>query len=89
MKKLILLLTVLLLSQCQIKVEPREANASTIQTEQAAYHSMTWTYETNGMTYRIFSYGSGASSASIQVVNVTKDKLEVEKLQLEINNLKK
>jgi hypothetical protein len=41
----------------------------------------------NGIVYRIFAYGDGAHSASVQVINVTKDQLEIEKLKLEIKKL--
>ncbi len=43
----------------------------------------TWTERMDGMTYRIFTFDN-----NFQVINVTKEQLEVEKLKLQIKNLK-
>ena len=88
MKKIILFLGLLILSQCQIG--PREAQAQKFTKGVTGLNDLTSWTETvdDGITYRIFAYGNGAGSASIQVVNVTKEKLEIEKLKLEIQKLK-
>jgi len=87
MKKLILFLGILILSQCQIG--PKEAQAQKFSRNVVGLNSLeSWTETAdNGIVYRIFSYGDGAHSASIQVINVTKEKLEIEKLKLEIKKL--
>jgi len=91
MKKILLFVVILVLTQCQIEVKPKEVIAADTQ------HIMgsgmintvyTWSFKTNGMTYTVFALGNGAQSASINVINVTKDSLEVKKLQLEIEKLK-
>ncbi len=91
MKKILLFAVLLVLTQCQIKAEPKEAIAAS--TEHYMGNGLpntvySWSIRTNGMTYNVFSFGNGAQSASINVINVTKDSLEVKKLQLEIENLK-
>lgn len=88
MKKLILFVFILVLSQCQIG--PREVQAQKIVKSISGLNDLvSWTETADdGITYRIFAYGNGAGSASIQVINVTKEKLEIEKLKLEIQKLK-
>jgi len=51
------------------------------------YFTESYVKHYDGMTYRIFIY-DGNQSGGIQVINITKEKLEVEKLKLEIKNLK-
>jgi hypothetical protein len=49
----------------------------------------TWTIYQDGVTYRIFTFeGANGNISPIFVINVTKDKLEIEKLNLEIKKLK-
>jgi hypothetical protein len=86
MKKLILFFGILILSQCELQVKEVSAQKS-IGNVQGLNDAKSWTYQADGMTYRIFAYGSGHSSASIVVINVTKETLEVEKLKLEIKKL--
>ena len=82
MKKIILILALLIASQFHISISPREVNA---QTELTPYFRVTVHY-IEGMKYAIFR---NVNSGGLDVVNVTKDKLEVERLQLEIARLKK
>jgi len=86
MKKIILFLGILILSQCQIQVKEASAQKS-IGNVSGLNDAKSWTYQADGMTYRIFAYGDGAHSASLVVINVTKEALEIEKLKLEIKKL--
>lgn len=86
MKKLILFLGILILSQCQIQVKEVSAQKS-IGNVQGLNAAKSWTYQADGMNYRIFAYGDGAHSASLVVINITKEALEIEKLKLEIKKL--
>jgi hypothetical protein len=85
MKKLLLVLSILFLSQFQISIHSREAIAQ----DQINSQLKTYTYFADGMSYRIFAMGDVYNSSSIGVVNITKEKLEIEKLKLEIALLKK
>lgn len=86
MKKLILFFGILILSQCQIG--PREAMAQkSIGNVSGLNDAKSWTYQADGVMYRLFAYGDGSHSASLIVVNVTKEALEIEKLKLEIKKL--
>jgi len=79
MKKLILIPLAIILSNCEIKV--KESQATSSSSECPLYHEQTH----NGMTYAVWSeYQAGTA-----VVNLTKEKLEVELLQLQIAQLKK
>ena len=91
MKKLLLFAIVLVLSQCQVSIEPKEAIAQgVIATNRSGEERAIKTFVTqqDGMTYRIFTLGSGYSGGGIHVINVTKEKLEIQKLKLEIKKLK-
>jgi hypothetical protein len=91
MKKLLLFLTILILSQCQIHIDSKEAQAQgIIATNKAGDERAIKTFVTyqDGMTYRVFTLGSGYDGGGIHVINVTKEKLEIEKLKLEIKKLK-
>jgi hypothetical protein len=46
-----------------------------------------WTIYQDGVTYRVFTFDH-SSGTPIFVINVTKEKLEMEKLNLEIKKLK-
>jgi len=92
MKKLLLFLGVLILSQLQISIEPKEVLAKNLVNESIIYGETieSFTQQKDGMIYRIFIYhGSNSAGDALFVTNVTKDKLEVEKLKLEIKALKK
>jgi len=90
MKKLIAFIIILTLTQFQISIEPREAQAQSVIAEPSKSHEVkTYTHVSDGMTYKIFVLGSDYADLDIEVVNVTKDKLEVERLQLEIARLKR
>jgi hypothetical protein len=90
MKKILLLLIVLVLSTCQISIEPKEVFAQDSISSQMNSDGRVHTFIKNadGMTYRIFMYGNGYAGAAIVIMNLTKEKLEVEKLKLEIKKLK-
>jgi hypothetical protein len=77
-KKLLLFTAILILSSFSM-------NPSTVRTpnSEPLRKVLTWTEQHGGMTYRIFTY-----DVSVQVINVTKEQLEVEKLRLEIRHLK-
>lgn len=86
MKKLLLILCLIIFSQCEIKLKTNESLAET----KTLYHNglidiNTFDTEQDGIVYRIFVYDN---KGYMQVVNVTKEKLEIEKLKLEIENLK-
>jgi len=86
MKKFIVFLGILILSQCQIQVKEVSAQKS-IGNVSGLNDAKSWTIQADNVTYRIFAYGDGAHSASLIVVNVTKETLEIEKLKLEIKKL--
>lgn len=86
MKKLILIIVIFILSNCEIKM--RETNA---QSNTFLYTYSNEVINKNGMDYLLF-YAKNQSSQTgycVALVNLTKDKLEVEKAQLEIQFLKK
>lgn len=86
MKKIILVIAIFILSNCEIKV--RETNA---QSDTFLYTYANEAVYKNGMEYSLF-YARNQSSQTgycVAVVNITKDKLETEKLELEIQFLKK
>lgn len=90
MKKLIAIIFILALSQFRIEVKPREVQAQSVVAEPSKSHEVkTYTHYSDGMQYKIFVLGGDYADLDIEVVNITKDKLEVERLQLEINRLKK
>lgn len=85
MKKLILLLFAIILSNCEIK--PRESTAQS--TVKAVTSTTNYTYPVgsgrfiiDGVEYIAFSMGGGYTSPFI--VNLTKDKLEIELLKKQL-----
>ena len=90
MKKLIAIIAILALSQFQVEIKPREVKAQDVAIQAGKrFEVRTYNHYTDGMTYKIFILGDGYTEVALDVVNITKDKLEVERLQLEINRLKK
>lgn len=90
MKKLLLFIIVLALSSFKISIEPREAIAQDKILQYSNTSVVTETKHMDGMTYRIFmAKETHGHQLDISVVNVTKEKLEVEKLKLEIIRLKR
>lgn len=88
MKKLLLFVIVLVLSQCQISIEPKEIMAQNVIYAPGGHEKVvTLVKQLDGMTYRIFFYGD-TYAGGIHVINVTKEKLEIQKLKLEIKKLK-
>lgn len=81
-KKLLLFGVILILSVFEIQVRPRYTQANELLQSNRS-NVQTWTERYDGMIYRIW-----ISPSALQVVNVTKDQLEVEKLKLEIKKLK-
>ncbi len=92
MKKIFLLtILAIVLSNCEIS--PRSANANEwkeyLQTYNLTYQEYDMVKYTvfpkDGITYHIYSYGSGSQSGSVFVVNHTKELLEVELLKKQLN----
>ena len=88
MKKLLLFVILLILSQCQISVGTKEASAQDRIASSSYLKADSYIHQADGMTYRVFIGHLHANSVDIEVINVTKEKLEVEKLKLEIKHLK-
>jgi hypothetical protein len=86
MKKILGLTMLTMLMVC-CEVGPRQASAgSSTFIDKPVYEGIYSTsYEKSGMEYRIFSMYNGGMC----VVNVTKDKLEVELLKKQINEIDK
>lgn len=83
-KYIILLITSIILSNCEIRV--KQANSQIIHTiKDSNGHSdvYVYRYREQGMEYRIFHTGYGHGGTS--VVNLTKDSLEVELLKRQLN----
>lgn len=85
MKKIITLIALVVLSNCEIK--PRHADAQNSNgnySQRYSYHEETH----NGMTYGIWSVDDDTSQTgyATSVVNLTKDALEVEHLRQQIAN---
>jgi hypothetical protein len=91
MKKLIAIIILLILTQFRVSIESREVFASTIYESPAIPAGViSSTVYSDNMTYRVFIYDHKSGyPGGIYVINVTKDKLEIQKLQLEIDRLKK
>jgi hypothetical protein len=92
MKKLIAIIILLTLTQFRISIEPREVSASTIYESPAIPTGgvVSSTVYSDNMDYRVFTYDHKSGyPGGIYVINVTKDRLEVERLELEIARLKK
>ncbi len=87
MKKVLLFAIVLFLSSFRISIESREAIAQDRIMSDMSLKVESEVYQADGMTYRVFVGRVNAASADIEVVNVTKEKLEIEKLKKEINKL--
>jgi len=95
MKKLAILFLVIIFSQCQIKIEPKSVSAAdtpiySLNKYRTAYrmnYLNVSVYNKDGMEYRIFTI-NGESGGGVDVVNHTKELLEVELLSLQINKLK-
>lgn len=77
MKVFICLILSFILLNCEVKVKESKAQSF------GAYYSIQ-DLNIEGMTYRTFSDQRGGNASALFVVNLTKDKLEVEKLKLEI-----
>lgn len=82
MKKILLVIIAIILSNCEIS--PRKAEA---QTAYKLDEYMIGYREINGMKYAIFVPGDRTIYTGAAVVNVTKDELEVELLKLQIAKL--
>lgn len=81
------LLLAVVLSNCEISVKKTNAQSSGFQWTDIGYKD----YTIDSMTYRAFLAERSSGGTSLFVVNLTKDKLEVEllKKQLEKINLVK
>lgn len=83
MKKLICLVVAVVLSNCQIKIEPNSVNAQGVVAGYVDYEYKEVTIK--GMTYGVWAANAHSSQASaIQVVNLTKDELEVKLLRKQL-----
>lgn len=97
MKKIAILLLVIVFSQCQVKIEPKTANAQQYSsyfiaepgrgTNGASSINVT-VYKKDGIEYRIFT-NDAYDGKSIFVINHTKEKLEVELLRKQFPKFKK
>ena len=86
MKKLLgLFMLTAIFTCCDVGVRQSSAGNSTLVDRPSSNGIYSTTHNINGMDYRIFSMYNGGMC----VVNVTKDKLEVEFLQLQIDSLKR
>lgn len=76
---------------CEVKIESNKANATELFLTGGGYSAIQFNkYKYGDIEYGVF-YSTNSSSQSgngVSVVNLTKDKLEIEKLKIEINNLK-
>lgn len=88
MKKILLVAAVLILSSFKISMEPKELMAQDRIMKDMYLKVDSQTYQADGMTYRVFVGQIIPEGVDIEVINVTKEKLEVEKLRLEIKRLK-
>lgn len=91
MKKLLLIIPIFILSQCRLKVDNQETQANNIigSTPYEYVNTVSsFIYNADGVTYRVFNHGNSYHGGAIVVINLTKDQLEIEKLRLEIENLK-
>lgn len=75
---------------CDVKVEPKQANASELFYAGMNCSIMFNKFNYGGMEYGIFysTHNGSMSGNGVFAVNFTKDKLEVEKLKLEIEKIK-
>lgn len=92
MKKFILLTTVLFFAMsCEIKMKEVSANVryghSVFSVGNENYIIQYNTIEIDGMTYAVFGGSSGAAygGTSVAVVNLTKEKLEIELLKKQLS----
>jgi hypothetical protein len=93
-KKLLLFASIFILSQCQISIKPKEAKAQNQSMSEIAWMQgersiKTFRTVNSGIVYRVFVLGTGYDGGGIHVINETKELLEIEKLKLEIKNLKR
>ena len=85
MKKLICFIFAVILSNCQIKIEPIPANAQGVTAGFVHYEYKE--VNINGMTYGVFVANANSSqAAAISIINITKDELEVQLLRKQLTN---
>lgn len=88
MKKLFLLLIVFSLSNCEIRTKQVQGQEQV--TKEFGMQTLVTNYNVNGIEYLVFVvYANNNGGRAIYVVNNTKEQLEIEKLKLEVENLKK
>lgn len=89
MKKILLLtLIVFVLSHCEVRIQKTNAQLTPLVTDANGYVEVYYSRKTiDSMEYLIVTTGNTRGGANI--INMTKEKLEVEKLKLEIKNLQK
>lgn len=86
MKKFIVcLLGAVILMNCNIRVEPSSANAQELKYAKSTHVDVT----IDNMLYRAFINERSSGGTTMDVINLTKDSLEVELIRLQIANLKK
>jgi hypothetical protein len=74
MKKLMCLFAIIVLSNCEVKVKEANANSGPY---------LMYSEIIEGMEYRLFRMHSNGAD-NVFVINITKDKMEVEKLKREL-----
>ena len=89
MKKIIITtIIVFILSHCEVRIQKTNAQLTSWVTDANGYVETYYSRKTiDSMEYLIVI--RGGSKSGINVINLTKEKLEVEKLRLEIDRLKK
>lgn len=89
MKKLIIAtFLVFALSHCEVRMQKTNAQLTSWVTDANGYVEVYYSRKTiDSMEYLIVTTGS--TRGGTNVINLTKEKLEVEKLRLEIEKLKK
>ncbi len=85
MKKLLLIFVVLFISCFEVQVKPREVNAQGFAADRVDYGYRTEVIQ--GMQYGMWYVTSGSNQTGydIEVINLTKDALEVELLKKQLN----
>ena len=84
MKKIVILIAILIFGSCEFDIKFNEAKA--LNSKEITCNSKLYcmnTFVREQMTYVVYSWEYGGTA----IVNITKDKLEVEKLRLEIKRL--
>lgn len=101
MKKTLLVISAFALMCCEVKISPREAEAQSTMTRPSKIvriygpsHDPALAFDkhiVDDMVYGMFYVADGTSQTGygVAVVNLTKDKLECEKLALELEKLRK